>query len=82
MEEDEILARALVLKVQEDMRKEVKNGTAPNPGPKVKCKQCGDIIQSGFRWDMTWCKGKHIAIDGGGEYLKCVGNPEDFDWLN
>ena len=41
-----------------------------NPGPKIKCMTCEDIIQSMYRHDFKWCKCKMIAIDGGGDYTK------------
>tara|TARA_Y100000310_G_C20139359_1_gene559545 strand:- start:33 stop:266 length:234 start_codon:yes stop_codon:yes gene_type:complete len=45
-------------------------GRAHNPGHKVQCLQCGDVIQSMFRHDFKWCACKSIAVDGGGDYLK------------
>jgi len=45
-------------------------GRLPNPGPKVKCLNCYETIQSMFRHDFKWCSCKNIAVDGGGDYLK------------
>jgi len=45
-------------------------GRTHNPGPKVQCLECGDILQSMFRHDFKWCSCKGIAVDGGGDYLK------------
>lgn len=50
-------------------------------GPKVKCKLCGDIIQSKHRWDMTWCKCEKIAIDGGDHYVKLSGDLDNMEML-
>ena len=41
-----------------------------NPGNKVECLLCKDIIQSMHRHDFKWCKCKSIAVDGGADYLK------------
>lgn len=45
----------------------------------LKCKKCGDIITSDERHDMNWCKCGAIAIDGGDDYCKITGNPEDME---
>ena len=47
----------------------------------LKCKKCGDIIQSKHRHDMVWCKCGAIAIDGGNDYCKITGNSDDIDFL-
>ena len=39
-------------------------------GPRVKCKLCGDVIQSLHRHDWKMCKCKSIFVDGGGDYLR------------
>ena len=46
------------------------NGYQENPGKKVKCLLCKDIIQSMYRHDFKWCKCDNVAVDGGGDYLK------------
>lgn len=43
------------------------------PGPKVRCKACGDVIQSQNRHDMRWCSCEKIAVDGGDSYLRLAG---------
>ena len=45
----------------------------------LRCKKCGDIITSDERHDMNWCKCGAIAIDGGDDYCKITGNPEDME---
>lgn len=45
----------------------------------LRCKKCGDIITSDERHDMNWCKCGAIAIDGGNDYCKITGNPEDIE---
>ena len=44
---------------------------------KIQCKKCNDIIESKHVHDFKWCSCKSIAIDGGLEYLRRVGNLED-----
>lgn len=51
------------------------------PGPEIKCLNCGDIIQSKHRHDFQACScfknevdNKGIAIDGGGTYIRLLGN--------
>ncbi len=44
---------------------------------KAKCLKCDDIIESRHRHDYVSCSCGAIAVDGGTEYLKRTGNPED-----
>jgi len=44
---------------------------------KAKCLKCGSVIESKHIHDFVWCHCGAIAVDGGKEYLKRVGNPED-----
>ena len=32
---------------------------------RLKCRKCGEIIESKYRWDFQWCKCKSIYVDGG-----------------
>ncbi len=43
---------------------------------RVKCKKCGEIIESRHRWDFKWCSCKTIFIDGGRDYRKRGGDFE------
>lgn len=51
----------------------------------IRCKKCGDTIQSKHRHDFVRCSCKAVAIDGGTEYTKVLwptGKQEDhFDWV-
>ena len=49
---------------------------------KIKCKKCGDIIESIDVHDFKWCSCGAVAVDGGREYLRRVGNKEDFEELS
>lgn len=44
---------------------------------KIQCKKCKEIIESKHVHDFKWCICKSIAVDGGLEYLRRVGNLED-----
>lgn len=37
---------------------------------KIRCKHCGDVIESKHRHDFVWCKCGKVAVDGGKSYLK------------
>lgn len=52
-----------------------KGGRAHNPGRKVRCLKCLDVIQSMYRHDFKWCTCESIAVDGGGDYLKMSYTP-------
>lgn len=41
---------------------------------KIKCLQCGEILESKFRHDFQQCQCKNrTAVDGGNDYLKLCG---------
>ncbi len=44
---------------------------------KVKCVKCGDIIESYHRHDFVKCSCGAIFVDGGKDYLRRGGRPED-----
>lgn len=46
---------------------------------KIKCRKCGNIIESIDINDFKWCSCGAVAVDGGREYLRRVGNKEDFE---
>lgn len=45
---------------------------------KAQCKKCGTIIESTFRHDFVECKCGAIFVDGGRDYQRWGGEPEDF----
>ena len=49
---------------------------------KIKCKKCGYIIESIDVHDFKWCSCGAVAVDGGREYLRRLGNEEDFEELS
>ena len=50
----------------------------------VRCKLCGDVIESTYRHDFKWCKCGNCAVDGGKSYLKrCFKtSPDDLEELS
>ena len=49
---------------------------------RIRCKKCGDVIESTHRHDFKFCKCGAVAVDGGREYLKRIGKPEDYEELS
>ena len=47
----------------------------------VKCYKCGDIIYSRHVHDFHWCTCQSVAIDGGRDYTKLVGQPSEMRML-
>ena len=46
---------------------------------KIKCKKCGDVIESTYRHDFKFCKCGAVAVDGGKDYLRRIGYEEDYE---
>ncbi len=58
-----------------DMTKILKN--------QIKCKKCGDIIESVHVHDFVFCSCKSVAVDGGKDYLKrCFTTGCDYEELS
>ena len=49
---------------------------------RMKCKLCGDIIESTNTHDFKFCSCGRVAIDGGKNYLKRSGNINDWEELS
>ena len=49
---------------------------------KIKCRKCGDIIESTSVHDFRFCSCGACAVDGGLEYLRRVGEHEDWEELS
>ena len=49
---------------------------------KIQCNMCGDVIESTSVHDFKRCKCGAVAVDGGHEYMKRCGNPEDINELS
>lgn len=48
----------------------------------IKFKKCGDIIESKSTNDYKRCSCGAVAVDGGKDYLKRIGNEEDYEELS
>lgn len=48
----------------------------------IRCKKCGDIIESKSVHDFKFCKCGAVAVDGGKDYLRRCGNLDDFEELS
>ena len=48
----------------------------------IRCKKCGDIIESKFVHDFKFCGCGSCAVDGGYDYLRRCGNREDQEELS
>jgi hypothetical protein len=49
---------------------------------KIKCKKCEDIIESKNTNDYKRCSCGAVAVDGGKDYLKRIGNEKDYEELS
>jgi hypothetical protein len=49
---------------------------------RVRCRRCGDEVESTHRHHFARCRCGVIAVDGGRVYLRRVGNLEDFEELS
>lgn len=52
---------------------------APYPLNRALCKICGSVIESMYRHDFVYCSCTAIAVDGGNDYARRVGNPVAFE---
>lgn len=46
---------------------------------RIKCKKCGDTIESKSVHDYVTCKCGAVSTDGGLDYMKVSGNNEDWE---
>ena len=46
---------------------------------KIKCKVCGDVIESTTIHDFEWCSCGNCGVDGGTSYLKRAFRTDDPD---
>lgn len=58
---------------------ETKRGGAVILTNAIRCTKCGTTIESTNRHDFVWCPCKSVAVDGGKDYLRRVGNREDWE---
>ncbi|MBQ6610805.1 MAG: hypothetical protein IJH70_10245 [Oscillospiraceae bacterium] len=48
---------------------------------RIRCKKCGEIIESHTVHEFKWCSCGAVAVDGGKDYLRRCGNREDYEDL-
>ena len=48
----------------------------------IRCRKCGDIIESKTVHDFKFCSCGACAVDGGHDYLRRCGNLEDWEELS
>jgi len=48
----------------------------------IKCNACGDEIVSRHRHDFKWCRCGAVAVDGGKDYLRRVGDINNYTDLS
>jgi DNA-directed RNA polymerase subunit RPC12/RpoP len=49
---------------------------------RIKCLNCGDIIESTHRNHSVNCSCKRLIVDGGLDYARVVGNLEEYEDLS
>ena len=49
---------------------------------KIRGKKCGDIIESKHVHDFKMCKCGAVGVDGGHDYLRRLGNLDDWEGLS
>ena len=47
----------------------------------ARCRRCDTVVESTHRHDFVPCRCGAIFVDGGLEYVRAGGNPEDFESL-
>lgn len=48
---------------------------------RARCRKCNTIIESKHGWHFVQCDCKAIFLDGGKNYVRCGGYPEDIELL-
>lgn len=48
----------------------------------IRCRKCGDEIESAHRHDFRSCKCGSVCVDGGKAYLRRMGDPADIEELS
>lgn len=48
----------------------------------IRCKKCGEVIESKSVHEFKFCKCGAVAVDGGYDYLRRCGNLDDFEELS
>lgn len=51
-------------------------------GERIRCLNCLDIIESMHRHDLRRCACEAVYVDGGNDYTRIGGNPEDWEYAD
>lgn len=79
---------AAILEIDKDINTDKVNPTKPKRyfRNRIKCKKCGDIIESKTRHDFVQCSCKSCFVDGGHDYRRIGGDLTDIEdlgeWVN
>lgn len=49
---------------------------------RIRCKKCGDIIESTYRHDFVQCSCGACFVDGGHDYMRVGGDIDDWENLS
>lgn len=49
---------------------------------KIRCKKCGDVIESKTLHDYVACRCGAVAVDGGHDYLRRLGNFDNWEEMS
>lgn len=45
---------------------------------RIQCKKCNQVIESKYRHEFVLCKCGTVGIDGGLDYIRRIGNRNDY----
>ena len=51
-------------------------------GERIRCRKCGDILQSKYRHDFKMCRCGSCYIEGGDDYCRVGGDKKDIEWID
>lgn len=49
---------------------------------RIRCRKCGEIIESFTRNDIKFCKCGAVGVDGGRDYIRRCGDRNNYDDLS
>lgn len=78
----EYLYRCVIINLFENTNKLICGENMRIVENKIKCKKCGDILESKSVHDFKFCKCGAVAVDGGHDYLRRCGNRDDWEELS
>ena len=76
------LQASRILDALEERKRGKRRNILTDKRNRARCKKCKDIIESKHRHDFVTCTCGAVSVDGGKDYFKRVGNPEDIEEMN